>query len=307
MADEKKDQTNQTSDKNKNQVLDNDEFMSMVRGEREGDLQERKTEDREPEIKTEGERETHDVKREDRSDKKEDDVDPSTPLGRALASIETLQRSNRDLEERLNKKDTETREPQIELEELVPGVRVPKDRSKWPVNLPKELLEKVGIDPVIQPGLHALANLLFWDISRMVQTSMDKGVDDRLERRQASSNAEKTFFETYSDLEAHRDLAEFTEGRIRADGRHARSNFKDDKEYSNFVATETRRVIARARGVSYDDYMKDVDKNAPRKSADNRDTSNQNRRQSRVISSGTGRRSPGSAESGFEKESRDMM
>jgi hypothetical protein len=193
MAEEKKDQQKTTSEGN--QILDSDEFAAMVRGEREGDLREKKDDDKEPEVKTEGEREVRADRREgDRDKDKEEQVDPDSPLGKALSTIETMKRSQADLEDRLNRRDTETREPAVELEELVPGVRVPKDRGKWPVALPKELLEKVGIDPGIQPGLHALANLLFWDISRMVNESLAKGVDERLERRQANTDSEKAFF-----------------------------------------------------------------------------------------------------------------
>jgi len=302
MADEKKDQQKTTSEGN--QILDADEFSAMVRGERAGDLQEKKDDDREPEVTREGERDVRADRREASKDK-EEEVDPNSPLGKALSTIETMKRSQRDLEERLSRRDTEKREPEIELEELVPGVRVPKDRGKWPVSLPKELLEKVGIDPGLQPGLHTLANLLYWDLSNAFSKMLESGVDERLNRRQSSVDSEKAFLEKYDDLADHKDLAEFTEANIRKDGRHARSNFRDADEYQQFVATETRRVIARARGISYDDYMKEYERK--RGETKGRDAGRRTERQSRVISSGTGRRSPGSGESSFEKESRELM
>lgn len=301
---------NQNSEKERKdpQVLDQSEFESMIRGEGE-DRKDVQVVDKGRGARQEGEPEV--IREEEKPvtkpvAKKEDEVDPESPLGRALSTIETMRGEITELRTQRTERTAETsrREAEVETEDFVPGVRVPKDRSRWPIKLSKELVEKAGLNGDLTQPLEVLGNLLYWDVARLVNEMVGNTVETRLRGRQDDTNRRSQFLKEFPDLGDHEDMTEFTEGRLRAQNRHM--NITDDN-YRILVATETRRTLAKARGVTYEQYMNGIEGKGGNQPVTTRQSGNQPR-QSRVISTGTGRRGPGEgAPTAFEREAGDLM
>ncbi len=226
-------------------TIDADEFNKMLRGENtevEETVKEAEKPAEKPEPKVEKEEETAET----------EEVDVKEQLRRAN---ETISRMSRDIDEvRRGVGRKETRED-LEMIEVLPNVRLPKDESKWPVRLTEDAVEAVGLDKSATKGLNVLANALVQFVSDVIPDIAVERVMTQMRGREDSSRSRQTFEEEYPDLKGNEDIMEVVERKFRQDNADARMS---NQEYQRGLARAARSRLASMRGMSYDEYVREV-------------------------------------------------
>jgi hypothetical protein len=282
--------------------IDATEFTNLIR-EQAGDqnppspvVEEERSEERtEPEVEAETD---------DKEPKGEED-----PLKKALSTVEAQQRRIAELEAGQRRVEGEIRsstrrEPVLEFEEVLPNVRLPKDRSQWPIRLTAEDISRLGIDPgekgEIAAGLNVLANALYKFVADTIPDYAYTRFSRHLEERESGAEAQRSFESAYPDLKEHTDLVETVEGKIWPQF----GNALNQADYTAKLAEESRRRLASIRGVSYEEYMTQVRTNA-RSTTRVTSSGSRSRAVSTAGSSGGGARRP--VPQGQDKEMQDLM
>jgi hypothetical protein len=225
-----------------------------------------------------------------------------TDLQKALKTIEKL---SADVEELRRPRRVETRqEPEVTVEqEDILGVKLPKDRTKRPIQLTDDDLVKVGWNDNPRVALENLGNLLFVRILDAAIGQARTIAQNTMSVQRTRSSLKEKFFNDNPDLKDHADLLDMTEGRLRADG--LRDRVKTGSEYLDTVAKETRTRIAAIRGVSYDDYMASIAKGA---TGGNGGTTTSGRVAGRAVTAGAGGRGGTTSQpTGFAKDAADLL
>jgi len=208
-------------------------------------------------------------------------LDPN--VQQALARIDSLER---ELEGYRKPARSRTPEPS-ELEEVIPGVRLPKDRSLWPVKLTPDMVEKAGLSPDATDGLNILANALVTTVvGDLMPPFVQKAITEHISERDTSAQEVEDFFSSYGDLKGMEDLLDVVERQIGAEIREGRiARARSREEYRDRLAERTRRRISSLRGISYEDYMGQVKEPASKPGT----VTPMARGRSRAVSTGGGR------------------
>jgi len=180
-------------------------------------------------------------------------------LAKALETIETLTGRIQSLES--SPRTTARAEPTIELEDIIPNVRLPKDRNMWPIKLGKEDVKKMGIDPEITDGLNVLANAFYQFVLDTIPGMAAGQVRTFLQGRDNASVAKQTFVSKFKDLEGHDDLVEMIE--TRQGGVWETWKHLPRPAYMDKLAEAARTRIATLRGQSYAEYMGNLGERRP--------------------------------------------
>lgn len=179
---------------------------------------------------------------------------PGEDVRRALSTIESLkqgqERLERDLlEARQTRRDRE--EPEIEMVEVFPNVRLPKDPSRRPIQLTPDQYEAIGLDGKAAPGLNVLANALYVFMSNTLTGLVSEQVDTRIKSREDRARGAAAFYQVYPDLVGNEDLLELTERRARREGV---AQGKSDDDYAKEIARRTRTRLAGYQGITLEEY-----------------------------------------------------
>lgn len=180
-------------------------------------------------------------------------------LSAALSTIERLERENREYSERLTGLEMRTTparsEPQVEFVEVFPGVKLPKNKEQWPIQLTKPMIESIGIDPSITDGLNVLANAFFVHVTNAVTEGTIGTIDARNQEESTLRSARSAFEIAYPDLRSHPDLLGVVERNMinRGIGRGMRAS-----QYAAELAMRTRQRIAALRGISLEQYVAEI-------------------------------------------------
>jgi len=186
---------------------------------------------------------------------------PATPpeasledrLTKALSTIETLT-ARIDASERQPRRELERPEPQVELEEYL-GVRLPKDRAKWPVKITEQDLLGLKWNEDPAGALNTLGNVLIQFVLDNVPSLAMQRFEAANQARDAVGKRLERFHKQYPDLEEHQELTELVERRLRAEGAH---ELYRGERYEQEVAKATRTRIAQMRGVTLPQYEAEV-------------------------------------------------
>lgn len=260
--------------------LDAAEFNEIIRDQ----LGEAPTE--EPEV----EEKSKDVKEPKGEPEVEEEPEEESDVVKALKTIERLEAEIAELRSRgVGAGKSETEEPSIELEEVLANVRLPKDHSKWAIQLKDDDLRRVGIDPEITPGLNVLANAFYQFIVDTLVPLTTGQMEARLESRARASEAMSTFFDRYPDLEGQDDLLEMVERKVVWPQYGQKATRVD---YIDRLAEAARERVARLRGISLDEYKAAL-KGSPGAS--------------RAVTTSTGRSRRSTSTSDQEKEMLDLL
>ena len=216
---------------------------------KEPDVVERREEriDREPEVIT-------------RQDDAKPPVSQSDEVTRALSTISRLENEILELKRGQYRPVAEVaptrREPEIEVVEIIPGVRLPKDERYLPIQVTPELVRAVGIDPEIAPGLGKLANLFMIQISNLLRPLILDEVEGRNRSRDTTNAAVSAFYGKYPDLRGQEDILDIVETKARNEDRIAERFAGED--YMAEVARRARTRIAALRGQTLESYETQV-------------------------------------------------
>ena len=270
-------------------ALDPDREGLDVRAEKTADLLDHR---REPEVKV--------VEKEEPVVKAEDD----TPLAKALRTVEEQGRRLQDLETRLSTEGHRevTREPAVEMVEILPNLRLPKDPKYWPIKLTDEDLVALGWnDEKRGPAqvLRVLGNALYLFAVETIPDLAGKALETRFTERDAASKTQQTFEGMYPHLAKHRDIVSLVE---RNERQNPNSSLRG--KYGNDYYQELGRLgearVADIRGITVEQYQAEA-------ASSRRSTQKNDDRKPRAISTGGGirseRRQP---QSNFERDSADL-
>lgn len=187
-------------------------------------------------------------------------VDETNDLSRALSTIDRLSAEVSDLRRGSQTRQTQTREPNVEMMEFAPGISLPKDVNQWPLKVTPDVLRAVGIDPGEKGELAQAFNILGNALFTMAVTASSRGAAEvfyeTMNRRETEGAHRRAFFTTYSDLQGAEDIVANTEQVLRRQGLNQLG--LSDAEYAGRVAMASRARLAKLRNVSIDDYMKSV-------------------------------------------------
>jgi len=265
-----------------NTTVDVTEFQQMMRGDDGATVEEAKeeisTKEREPEV----------IVAEDRADTRTEDKEDRKPteLQSALSTIDRLQEQINDLSRRTSSVESvKTKEPEIEWEEVAPGMRLPKNKEQWPVRLTSELLESVGIDGSIAKGLNILANTFFFHLSGSIGSGVVETVGRQQSENMAGEMRKRAFYTAYPDLVGKEDIVGATEQMLRQQNFHRRG--LPDSQYAAEVVVRTRARVAALRGQTLEEYSRGLDngKTVQRAAGGSRARSSAGGRSPRVIDS----------------------
>ena len=215
--------------------------------ERREPVSERREIEREPEVIT-------------RPEEAKPPVSQSEDVTRALSTISRLEAEIADLRRAQYQPTVQprgtAREPELEVVEIIPGVRLPKDERYWPIQVTPDLIKAVGIDPEIAPGLGKLANLFMIQMSNLLRPLILDEVEGRTRSRDTTNAAVSVFYSKYPDLRGQEDILDIVETKARMEDRIAERFAGDD--YLAEVARRARTRIAALRGQTLDAYETQV-------------------------------------------------
>lgn len=179
-----------------------------------------------------------------------------TDIEKALETIGNMQREIDTLKRgTVGDRKTETRDERPDLEEVITNVRLPKDRTKWAVQLTEADIEKVGIDKSATVGLNILANAVVQYMSDALPPIIMNQVQNWISTREDLGTEQVRFLDEHQDLAGHEDIMSIVEERIWEDNKHLPKS-----QYKALLAKETRSRIAAIRGQSIEDYMASLPK-----------------------------------------------
>lgn len=275
-------------------ALDPDREGLDVRAQKGSELIDKTTERREPPVVVEGE------------DKGK--VVDDTPLGKALRTIEEQGTRLHELETRIASggergEVRREREPQVEVVEILPGLRLPKDQSKWPIKLSDRDLVALGWnDEAKGPAevLRILGNALYMFVAETVPDMAGTMLETRFTERENASKTQQTFEGLYPHLVKHRDIVSLVERNERQNPNSSlRGKFGND--YYQELGRLGEAKIADIRGITIEQYRAEAVSQRRSSAARGNDT------KARAVSTGGGVR-PGTrrTETDFEKDSADL-
>ena len=276
-------------------TIDSGDLYDMIRGGKPDESEvdkfvkdevEPEVETREPEIRAEDDKE--EVVRAERS----------PDLERALSTIE---RQAALLESMSARTPARGGEPEIETIDIFPGVKLPKDESRWPIQLTPEMLSSIGLHPgekgEVARAFNVLGNAFFMIVSNAVGEGAIRGFEARQAEREAAVMRKSAFETAYPDLRGNDDLVFAIEQNMRRERVNLQG--KSDKEYAAELATRARVRLAALRGVPFEDYMRGIRNN----NSDQRNRGNGSR--ARVTSGARMGRAPRQSEN--DRELNDML
>lgn len=216
------------------------------------------TGEREPAVQTEGDapaRSTHSPA-EPRAEGETD------RLAAALQTIEDLKKRHEDLERRLTHDPYDTRrqpdraEPQVEMIEVLPGLRLPKDVQQRPIKITEDDLLKLGWNDNPGMAMNNLANLLYGFILETVPEIVQRRLSADTAATRTQESRREGFFTEFSDLKGFEDLVHMTETRANSEGVLPRDFTQTD--YNQTIARRTRERIAAMRGIPVEQYLSSI-------------------------------------------------
>lgn len=217
-------------------------------------------------------------------------------------ALETIDRQAQLLVDRSVVASTE-REPVVEMIDVFPGVRLPKDKSRWPIQLTPDMVRSVGLDPgqngEVAAALNTLGNAFFILLNNAVSQSAVGAMEVQRIARENSDAARRAFESAYPDLRGQEDLTGAIEMSMRREGFHERK--LSAAQYAAELATRTRMRVAALRGQTMDDYMRTAVPNSA--SA----TETRSTRSRATLSPGSSSRSREANRSQSDRELDDMM
>lgn len=183
-------------------------------------------------------------------------VEPSKPtpqadteVSKALATIESLRRENDELRRRPT--EASRPEPEIEFVEPLPGVRLPKDKTQWPIKIKDTDLVALGWNDNPADAIQTLANVFYEYVASTLLPASERLVLSRLEGRASADRRVSTFESMFPDLAPHRDLMEVVEIRARREGADTKYS---GYEYFKEIGRRGRTRLAELRGMTLADY-----------------------------------------------------
>ena len=281
------------------QALDPDREGLDVRAQKTADLHDKQDDTkqrREPDVQV-------------RDQQSDSDVEDTTPLGKALKTIETLTGKVGDLETRLSSGQQDTRqrqtEPQIEMIEILPNIRLPKDSSRWPIKVTDADLIKLGWnDEAKGPAavLNILGNALYMFAAETIPEFAGQAFETRLTQRETASKVQESFEGMYPHLKKHRDIVSLVERNERQNPSSSlRGKYGND--YYQALGQLGEAKIADIRGITVEQYRAEV---ATQRGRSNQN-SNEQRPRSRAVTTGGSTRSASPVpKSDFERDSEDL-
>lgn len=242
----------------------------------------------------------HEERREPAVEVKEDKGEIETPLAKALKTIEAQERRLTELESRPGTTREERREPQIEMVEILPNLRLPKDKSQWPLKVTvKDLIALGWNEEAKGPAevLNILGNALYLFAVETIPDLAGKAFETRLTERETMSRTQNAFEGMFPHLVKHRDIVSLIERNERQNPSSSlRGKFGND--YYKALGQLGEAKIADIRGITVEQY---------RAEAVSQRKQTVDRGKPRTVSTGSGVR-PGTrrTESDFERDSGDL-
>jgi len=232
-------------------------------------------------------------------------AEEETPLAKALKTVEEQGRRLQELEARITSDATRREgqaEPQIEMVEVLPNLRLPKDPKHWPIKLTDEDLIALGWnDEKRGPAqvLRVLGNALYLFAVETIPDLAGKALETRFTERDAATKTQQAFESMFPHLVKHRDIVGLVE---RNERQNPNSSLRG--KYGNDYYQELGRLgearVADIRGITVEQYRAEIV--SQRRSSTQKDTT-----KSRAVSTGGGvrgeRRQP---QSDFERDSADL-
>jgi hypothetical protein len=213
---------------------------------------------REPEVVVEGQdRGSEATSRRDVAEVRgeEDSVQPRSDerLDQALRTIDRLTEERSQLLPKQQPLSTQS----IEWMDTPWGIQIPKDPRMRFVQLEAQHLEPLGIDGSIAPGLNVLANAFWASIVNTIPQNTLRAMDEIQSRRSTDRERFTSFFDEYSDLKDHVELVQLIEHQARR-GENLHQRFPGQEDYRREVSRRVRSKIAAMRGISLDQYEREV-------------------------------------------------
>lgn len=210
--------------------------------------------DREPEIVVEGERRTESP-RDVVEIRGEGDVELPRQDDRLDQALRTIDRLTGELETR-RPQPREFTAQSIEWMDTPWGIQIPKDPKMRFVQLDEKHLDALGIDGSIAPGLNILANAFWASIVNTVPQNTMRAMEEIQSRRNMTRERYTSFFDEYSDLKDHTELTTI----IEHDARRREPGLVNlnEADYRREISRRVRSKIAGMRGISLDQYEREV-------------------------------------------------
>jgi hypothetical protein len=174
-----------------------------------------------------------------------------TDLQKALATIANLETKVAGLESRGTTTERRAAEPSVESVEVLPGVHLPKDRSKWPIKLGREDLLRLKWNEDPAEAMNVLANAFYSFVLDTIPTVSQELIAGSRRAEEAATGRVSSFFGLFPDLKGFDDLLEVVERGARKEGIATRFQGED---YSREVGKRTRTQIAKLRGITLEQY-----------------------------------------------------
>jgi len=213
----------------------------------------------EPEIVVEGEQHSGDSLP---SERRRDVVEirgeeTSRPEDQRLdQALRTIDRLTGELETRRPQERPQFDPRSIEWMDTPWGIQIPKDPRMRFVQLEDKHLESLGIDGSIAPGLNVLANAFWASIVNTIPQNTMRAMEEVQNRRNTTRERYVSFFDEYSDLKDHAELTQLIEHQARQTDPRIQS--LGEAEYRQEVSRRVRSKIAAMRGISLDQYEREV-------------------------------------------------
>lgn len=195
-------------------------------------------------------------------------------------------------------------EPDIEFIEPMQGYRVPKESKYRPIQIPPALLEAVGIDPAIAPGLEVLGNVFYQFINSTVPTQTIQALTQRQQQDRIRQERYTSFQSRYDDLADKMDFVKTIEEDARREGMYQ----LPPPEYERELVRRTRSRLASIRGITLEQYENEL--NSRRNNSNSNSNVSSFTGRSRAVSAGTGKRTAPPRRGGdslFEDSMRDYF
>lgn len=225
---------------------------------------------------------------------KADEKAEQTDLQKALATIANLETKVAGLESRGTTTERRGAEPSVESDEVLPGVRLPKDRSKWPIKIGREDLLRLKWNEDPAEAMNVLANAFYSFVLDTIPAVSSELIAGSRRAEEVAAGRVSSFFGLFPDLKGFDDLLEVVERGARKDGIAARFQGED---YSREVGKRTRTQIAKLRGITLEQYESAL-------TAQNKGGA---RTTSRAVSPSGGVRTPSPRATESEREFNDMV
>jgi hypothetical protein len=202
-------------------------------------------------------------------------------LKRALEATEQQLYSER---QRYRAGSNQNQPRQIEYTKTPWGSEIPKNPDDRPVRVTGEHMKALGIDPEFAEAFEVMGNVLWNQIVNVIPSGTLEAMKQYNQQQNVVQETTNRFFNRYSDLAEHEPLLQT----IQRDARE-RENLHhklQGDDYGDEIARRTRTAIARMRGISLEQYEREVDNSTARSSQNLRSF---RRSSSRAVSVGNSR------------------